>query len=263
MCQTTGKTRESSLEQFYTHPNIAKSCIDLIPKADDYIWVEPSAGTGSFSSLVENCIAMDIDPKHETIIKQDFLEWTPTLGTKYIVFGNPPFGKQSSLAKKFIKHACSFADVIAFILPRSFVKPSMNSAFDSKFHCILSIDIQSHAFIVNSEPYDVPSVFQIWKRHDTDRPPEVKIKEIRFSYTKKDETHDIVVRRVGVNAGKCFLANSSKFSCQSHYFIKLTNVNIEKILEEFNSHEFPSNTVGPRSLSKSEINVFLNKFTSV
>lgn len=263
MSQSTGKTRESTLEQFYTHPDIAKSCLALIPKSDNYVWVEPSAGTGSFSSLVENCIAMDIDPKDEKILKQDFLEWNPTPGTKYIVFGNPPFGKQSSLAKKFIRHACSFADIIAFILPKSFVKPSMNSAFDSKFHCILSADIQPYAFIVNSEPYDVPSIFQIWKRQDTDRPLEVKVKEIGFSYTKKDEPHNIVVRRVGVNAGKCFLANTSNFSPQSHYFIKVNKGDIEKILEEFNSHEFPSNTVGPRSLSKSEINVFLNKFTSV
>jgi predicted RNA methylase len=263
MSQSTGKTRESSLEQFYTHPDIAKSCVALIPKSADYVWIEPSAGTGSFSSVVENCIAMDIDPKHETIIKQDFLEWIPTPGTKYVVFGNPPFGKQSSLAKKFIKHACSFADVIAFILPRSFVKPSMNCVFYSKFHCILSVDIQPYAFIVNSEPYDVPSVFQIWKRHDTDRPIADKVKEVGFSYVKKDEEYDFVVRRVGVNAGKCFLAGTSKISAQSHYFIKLHTGNIEKILEEFNSHEFPSNTVGPRSLSKSEINVFLNKFTSV
>ena len=41
--------------------------------------------------------------------------------------GNPPFGRQSSLAKKFIKHICSCdkTKTIAFILPKSFKKDSL------------------------------------------------------------------------------------------------------------------------------------------
>jgi hypothetical protein len=31
------------------------------------------------------------------------------------------------------------------------------------------------------------------------------------------------------------------------------------IIEKINKHTFPSNTVGPRSLSKSEVNVVLNQ----
>ena len=34
------------------------------------------------------------------------------------------------------------SDIIAFILPRSFLKPSMNNAFNSKFHCKYSLELE-------------------------------------------------------------------------------------------------------------------------
>ena len=47
---------------------------------------------------------------------------------KIHVIGNPPFGRQSSLAIKFIKKSCSFSDTISFILPKSFKKDSMKKS---------------------------------------------------------------------------------------------------------------------------------------
>ena len=38
---------------------------------------------------------------------------------KYLVIGNPPFGKISSLAVKFFNKSAEYADVIAFIVPRT------------------------------------------------------------------------------------------------------------------------------------------------
>ena len=64
-------------DQFYTKPSVAKN---LIEKAKTYDWfkssnriIEPSAGTGAFSSQLE-CIAFDIDPKHPDINAADFPE---------------------------------------------------------------------------------------------------------------------------------------------------------------------------------------------
>ena len=34
--------------------------------------------------------------------------------------GNPPFGPQSSLAKKFIKESCEFCETIAFVSSKEF-----------------------------------------------------------------------------------------------------------------------------------------------
>ena len=59
------------------------------------------------------------------------------------------------------------------------------------------------------------------------------------------------------------MIKGKKVSPQSHYFIKLDDVSkIELLLEKMNEHIFPSNTVGPRSLSKGEVNAVLNTIVS-
>lgn len=55
--------------------------------------------------------------------------------------------------------------------------------------------------------------------------------------------------------------DGSKFSSQSHHFIKLNDEivdYIDDIIKKINLHIFSSNTVEPRSLSKSEINTVIN-----
>jgi hypothetical protein len=267
MSQDTGKFRTNTKDQYYTKVTVAKDCIDRIiatcPEASDYQWVEPSAGNGSFLKALPRSIksiGIDLDPKMDGVLKGDFLAWEPSSHTKRVFFGNPPFGKQGSLAKQFIQHAAKYADVIAFILPKSFVKPSMSRAFPSKFHCILEKELPKDSFEVNSVAYDVPCVFQIWQKKDTDRLKLDVVKEVGFKYVKSSEPYTIAFRRVGGKAGTCYLAGSETFSIQSHYFLKLDDKyipHLNRIVELVNKHVFPSNTVGPRSLSKGEANEVL------
>ena len=267
MEQDTGKFRTNTKDQYYTKSSIAKDCIDCIlakcPEVSQYQWIEPSAGNGSFLKALPADIpriGIDLDPKMEGVLKGDFLAWEPSSEAKRVFFGNPPFGKQGSLAKQFIQHAAQYADVIAFILPKSFVKPSMSRAFPSKFHCIMEKELPKDSFEVNQVAYDVPCVFQIWQKKDTDRLKIDVVKEAGFKYVKSTETYNIAFRRVGGKAGTCYLAGSETFSVQSHYFIKLDDMyvrHISKIIELVNNHVFPSNTVGPRSLSKGEANEVL------
>jgi len=267
MTQDTGKFRENTKDQYYTCQSVAKECIDsivsLIPDSIAYQWIEPSAGNGSFlKSLPIHIprIGIDLDPKMDGIIKGNFLEWEPTSHAKRIFFGNPPFGKQGSLAKQFIQHSANYADVIAFILPKSFVKPSMSRAFPSKFHCILEKELPKNSFEVNKISYDVPCVFQIWQKQSEDRVKSEPVKEIGFKYTKASEEFHLVIRRVGARAGICNLKGTSEFNSQTHYFLKLdTPGKSQGLMEAVNKHTFPSNTAGPRSLSKSEINEVINK----
>lgn len=287
--QDTGKYRTNIKDQFYTSPEVAKKCIQiLISKLHDaslhspspvlplssYLWVEPSAGNGAFLNNIPNTydkIGIDIEPQCANIIKHDFLTWMPpeTNQKPVIIFGNPPFGRQSSLAKSFIAHSCSFAStfMIAFILPRSFVKPSMYCAFESHFHCIHTNDVETDAFVLGGDgtPYDVPCVFQIWQKKSTPRIVAEKITEKGFQYVKFNagDAWDIVIRRVGVYAGRCFINNGdeTEYSIQSHHFIKFDKKyekNIVDIAKKINAHTFPTNTTGPRSLSKQEINEVLN-----
>ena len=256
--QDTGKFRSNEMDKFYTKPSVASTCINELKKHAVGTWIEPSAGSGAFVDAAKrHVIALDIDPGRDDILKQDFLTWIPTY-THCTVFGNPPFGRQSTLARKFIKHASTFADVIAFILPRSFMKPSMQRAFPLEFHLITEIPIDKDAFLVNGLPYDVPCVFQIWKRMELQRTVPV-VEDRQWTYVKKTEPHDIAIRRVGAYAGKCMLPDQT-LSEQSHYFIKLPNGNNpEAVVEHLCNKVFPSNTTGPRSLSKDEINVVLDE----
>lgn len=271
--QDTGKFRQNTKDQFYTKASIAKECIDSIlsnyPEALQHPWVEPSAGNGAFLKVLPSCIqpiAMDLEPKAPGIEKADFLTWNITTDKSRVYFGNPPFGSQGSLAKSFIKHAANNARVIAFILPRSFMKPSMTSAFPLNFHLIHQRELPKDSFEVNGEAYDVPCVFQIWVKRDANREIEKKIDPIGFKYVKATETYHIAFRRVGVNAGTSYLKENRLFSPQSHYFLAFNekyHCRLAYIRDKINAHTFPSNTVGPRSLSKGEANQVINLILSL
>lgn len=260
MKQDTGKYRNNIKDQFYTSKETATECIQYLSSYDfKGVWIEPSAGTGVFLDLVPDAIGYDIDPKDERIIKQDFLELE--LPNNCIIFGNPPFGRQGSLAKKFIKHASQKASVIAFILPLSFTKSSMQKTFPLHFHLIQSIRLSPSSFIVNETPYSVPCVFQIWKRESIPRITPEHIAPVGFKFVKFEEKYDFVIRRVGVNAGKCSLPQNQ--SRQSHYFIKLTQIcDVDTIVKKSQTFEFEQNTTGPKSISKSEATHLLHRFIS-
>lgn len=266
MAQDTGKFRTNTKDQYYTKSSVASQCIQdilqFIPGASNYQWIEPSAGNGSFLKALPASIqriGIDLDPKIDGILKGDFLTWEPTSEAKRVFFGNPPFGKQGSLAKSFIQHSAKYADIIAFILPKSFVKPSMSRAVPSKFHCILEKELPKDSFEVNSVAYDVPCIFQIWQKKSDDRPKAVTIKETGFQYVKSSEDYQIAFRRVGAKAGSCHLKGTGEFNAQTHYYLKLDNpAKSQELLEAVNKHIFPSNTVGPRSLSKTEVNEVIN-----
>jgi hypothetical protein len=216
---------------------------------------------------ITSCLGLDIDPKTEGLLKADFLTWKPAAASpnqqRQLVFGNPPFGRQASAAKAFIKHAASFADAVAFILPRSFVKPSMSRAFPPRFHCLSSAELATNSFEVNGEPYDVPCVFQVWERKEVDREMPAAAAEKGFSYVKYGEAAHIVFRRVGGTAGTCVEYDAAAtYNKQVYYFLRLEEVyvpHIKKIVAAVNGHVFPSNTVGPRSLSKGEATEVLNE----
>jgi hypothetical protein len=263
--QDTGKKRKNLNDQFYTKDGKAKLCVDTLlhkfPETQNLLWIEPSAGRGAFLKALPASIqriGIDIEPRDPSIQQGDFLSWTPP-SQPCVVFGNPPFGRQSSLAKAFIKKAATFADIIAFILPRSFKKPSMNRAFPPKFHLEYTIELEAKSFEVNGEDYSVPCVFQIWKKKDVERIVEKPASEdpIAFTYKKSTEPYHFVIRRVGGTAGKASL--HGEFNPQTHYFIALLNSShLDVVIQQINKHVFPSNTTGPRSLSKGEVTRVLN-----
>ena len=276
--QTTGLKR-NTIDKYYTNPNVATQCIGLIkahiPITLTDLIIEPSAGNGSFitqiKSLSSNYKFYDLEPEHDEIVKQDFLELDTTQllqqlqtssSTQTIhVIGNPPFGRQSSLAIKFIKKCCQFANSISFILPKSFKKESMQKHFAKNFHLIHEQDLPTNSFLVNNTACDVPCVFQIWMNMPTPRATIIKDEPRYFTFVKKEEEPDISFRRVGVNAGTISTDITNK-SVQSHYFIKFTNeLTITENLDKLKSIKFDfNNTVGAKSIAKGEV---ISKFNEL
>ena len=266
---STGLNR-SGMEKFYTIPEVAAKCVaELLSSvniSEDDTIVEPSAGNGSFipfiTPLSKRHLFIDIDPDHPEVIKGDFLDIEPPCshGYRIHVVGNPPFGRQSSLACKFIKKACSFADTVAFVLPRSFSKESMKRRVPVHFHLVHEHSVADDAFSVNGMKHNVPCVFQIWSRQTCPRAVPNKEKPIGFRFVGKDDLHDFSVRRVGVKAG-AVSSHTEGHSENSHYFISFDTQLDSHTIDRLGSLSIEGKdmTVGPRSISKGELIVAFNK----
>jgi hypothetical protein len=270
--QNTGLKRDT-VDKYYTKHDIVEDCKVQIKKhiniKENDLIIEPSAGNGSFikiiKELTKNYKFYDIIPENQEITKQDFLlldfdKITKPYKKNHII-GNPPFGRQSSLAIQFIKKCCEFADTISFILPKSFKKDTNKAKFNNFFHLIYENDLPENSFNINGKDCDVPCVFQIWKKKKTERIIPNKIEPKNFKFVNKTENHDISFRRVGVYAGKIDKVTHDK-SIQSHYFIKFTNnksINDNIKLLEIINFNF-NNTVGPKSINKQELIKEFNKY---
>jgi len=265
--QDTGLKR-NTLDKYYTSNTTVNLCYLYIKKyvkiqPHDLI-IEPSAGNGAFIPILKklnvNMYCCDIEPEHSEIMKQNYLtldtDIAVQLFNKIHVIGNPPFGRQSSMAIKFIKKSASFADSITFILPRSFKKQSLQKYYPLCFHLVFEIDIPEYSFIINNKPYNVPCVFQIWEKRAYNRELPEKLVPTHFTFVKKENNPDISFRRVGVYAGKIDI--DVEKSEQSHYFIQFNDIisteKKELIIGELKKIAFETNnTVGPKSISKQEL----------
>ena len=270
--QTTGLKR-TTIDKFYTSPIIVNECIKLIKQKisiqETDLCIEPSAGNGCFinpiKSLFNHHKFYDLEPEHDEVIKKDYLEYDYSTivkepNSKVHIIGNPPFGRQSSLAIKFIKKSCEYCDSVSFILPKSFKKDSLKKHYPPNFHLTYEYDLPKNSFIVDKKEYDVPCVFQIWIKKDVDRVLPKKLIPNNYKFVKKTDSHDISFRRVGVNAGDIDKETEKK-SIQSHYFIKfdieLTDVLFNKLTKIH--YNCKNNTCGPKSISKQELIKEFNK----
>ena len=95
-------------------------------------------------------------------LKLDYLKFS---NKNVHIVGNPPFGRQSSLAIKFIRYSALFSKSISFILPKSFKKDSLQNKVPLNFHLLCQVDLPKNSFLVNEKEHDVPCVFQIWNTY--------------------------------------------------------------------------------------------------
>tara|TARA_B100000678_G_scaffold251764_1_gene227362 strand:- start:439 stop:1320 length:882 start_codon:yes stop_codon:yes gene_type:complete len=242
-------------DQFYTCDAVAAECYGMLRQylaGRQIRFVEPSAGEGAFLKLLPpGSIGYDIEPKHPGIIEADFLQTELPRDGEIAIIGNPPFGKNSSLAVKFFNHAASQATIIGFILPRTFEKDSIRKRLNPFFHCVGQMAIPDKAFVFQGRPKSVPAVFQIWERHSEPRLHRaLPMRHPDFEYTSADHA-DFVVQRIGKHAGR--VNHDFKASPESHYFIRAKAEGVEAIMRSLDLETPAKRTAGNPSLTKPEL----------
>ena len=165
-------------DQFFTPMNISEYTIKTFKEImeknkidiNEYTFIEPSAGDGSFTKLLpENTISLDIEPRYEKIIKQDYLNWKPETEGKYNVLGNPPFGLRGNLALRFINHSAKFADHLCFLLPPLFESDGKGSPMKrvKGYNLIHSEKIDTNFYDPTGKDIKVNVILQIWSKYIT------------------------------------------------------------------------------------------------
>ena len=245
------------LDQFYTNSDVVDSCISTIDFDDYDIIIEPSAGDGAFyNKITGEKIGIDLEPRMDGLIQQNYLEFDRFIFTdkKILVIGNPPFGKNSSLALKFFNHSAIFADTIAFILPRTFRKVSVINRLSEKFNLVLENKLPKNSFhLPDGKVYDVPCVWQVWKLGTIRSKIQTKTKHKDFEFVENKSDANFVVQRVGAGAGNTH-KNFTKAKA-SHYWIK-GNDNVYQIMQKMNWDYDDSpkyDTAGNPSITKDDL----------
>ncbi len=254
-------------DEYFTKPRVAKKCISTLLKkvngGGDGLFIEPSAGSGVFSNILlandKQVLSYDINPQDDSVIKQDFLklDFAQSKIAGAVVVGNPPFGTCSSLAIKFFNKSSEVANYIAFILPKTFRKESVQMRINNYFHLIHDEDLPKNSFLVDGLEHDVPTVFQIWEKQIIKR-SYTPVKNDYIIWTAKEQAQ-FVIRRVGGNAGTVYTRNFAEFSESSNYFCVEKQKGVIGHLQQADFKYIVNNTAGVRSLSKSEILGFLHR----
>jgi len=272
----TTEQNENGLDQFYTNTDIAIKCYDklkqLININDFDIHLEPSAGAGSFFNIMDNSkkFGLDIEPKKEDINKMNFFDYKPTDDKKYLVMGNPPFGRVSSLAVKFFNKSAEFSDCIAFIIPRTFKRVSIQNKLNLNFKLIYNEDLPMVPCCFTPK-MTAKCCFQIWIKTDEKR------EKINYDKTHKDfnfvkhgpkneknqptppNNCDFVMKAYGGNCGEIVDSNLNSLSPKSWHWIK-SNIDINELKKRFETLDYSisKDTVRQDSIGQQEV-IYLYK----
>ncbi len=227
----------------------------------------PGAGVGSYIVALlevgvkpENIVAVELNPRYgeigESIFERfgvnyvfaDFLDWVPNMRFDYVI-GNPPYGKNASLAVKFLNKAVELTDHISYVLPRTFRKPSILNRVHPELHLVAD-DIVSDEMFGGT----ILTCYQVWEKREKAR---AKIPTVTthpdFKFVTVDEAN-LFVGGVGAAAGSVKDSGYDHYNTR-HYFLQATDTVKERLISiQGTLRELArAATVGTPSLSKHEL----------
>ena len=264
-----GNRRVTGLEQYYTPENLAHELTGVLFARLQHplnrIYLEPAGGTGSFLEALnafgaKNIMSMDTHPKHPKVKKADFLKFQ-TNESNLVTLSNPPFGRNNALSIPFFNHAANFSSHIAFLVPRSWRKWSVQNRLDPNFHLIHDQDVnliyQDQDGVPLAKSNELRTCFQIWERRNDQR---IKMQVPDNGYLQKvsPADGDVAMRVFGYGCGQVI----EKFERQPNttmMFLKLQAGVTASLLRGLDFERFRNNTAYTQALSFQEINYLLNE----
>ena len=256
-------------EQFYTPLALANELTQLtlqhIPDWQQRGFLEPAAGTGSFLEAlanhgVQSITAIDKDPKHPGVSKNDYLDLVPA-GEHLVTITNPPYGRNNALSIPFFNHAASHSDFIAFLVPRSWRKWSVQNRLDRSFHLLLDQDVFVSYEDENGELIRTKNAlrtcFQIWRREETMREL-VSVPDNRLVAKCGPEEADLAIRVFGFGCGSVLFDFPRKPNT-TLMFLRIMDPRVRNLIAMLDYQRFTRNTAYTEALAFSELNFLLNE----
>ena len=253
-----GLSKLSPNDKYYTTPETVRMHIQHTERAYKSISsfplvVEPSAGSGSFveslKAINRHVLAYDVEPDGGDIKQMDWLTEKPDVDLCHsLIIGNPPFGKNSSLAVKFFNRSAEHnPEVISFILPKTFSKRRWWSGLSVKYSLSSEMQCPKNSFILNGNIWDVPCVSQVWIRGDR----HIKLpSELTLFSQVSPKVANCFIRRVGGRAGKVV----KEYTPSTTYSVSCSENTISCLLaHERELSEYSRNTAGVRSITLLEV----------
>lgn len=262
-----GNRRKTGVEQYYTPPDLA---LELTARLVEITglnrkFLEPAGGNGSFLSALEqlgakNIDAVDLYPKHPRVKRGDFLQYQLT-GKNLVTVSNPPFGRNNSLSIPFFNKAANHSEYIAFLVPRSWRKWSVQNRLDRRFHLISDQEVAVNYVTDTGERIgkanDLRTCFQIWQRKDEPRPI-VKVQDLGLVRKCSPERADIAIRVFGFGCGRSY-REFPKVPNTTLMFLTVSDARVFEVIEGLDYERFTLNTSYTRALALPELNYLLNE----
>tara|TARA_R110002060_G_scaffold1197_1_gene2607 strand:- start:619 stop:1491 length:873 start_codon:yes stop_codon:yes gene_type:complete len=280
--QSYANKRKSGKEQYYTTPDVVDLCLSLVKEhieLEGRKLLEPCAGTGEFVKGFQrigikddDIVCLDIEPKHPMVTKGNYLE-TNMEHKAFISITNPPFGRASSLAKKFFNHGAEHSDYICYLIPKAWRKWSTQNALDERFHLIADIQMPDNCFYLpdgsKKDSSVLNTVFQIWEKREAKRkkivvPDNKLIKKIipKVKNGKKiilNANFEIV--QFGYSCGKTKEITDKQVPFKTTtMYLKVDREDVKEALANIDFSVHYNNVSYVSSLSLPEINYELNNY---
>lgn len=265
-----GNRRVTGKEQFYTPPQVAAGVVRQVLAAAPHllgrVWLEPAGGTGSFVAAatdagVQHIISFDIEPHHEQVRRGDFLVQRLDLQGAVAV-SNPPFGRNNALSIPFFNKCAEYCDYIAFIVPRSWRKWSVQNRLDRHFHLLSDVDLSiNYVDLAGQDVYaknNLRTCVQIWERR---KEPRGLIRVLDRDVIRKCRVGDadVALTIFGYGCGRV-VQKFPRRTVSTQMYLRLVHPRALEALRSVDFSRFYNNVAYTEALALPEINFLLNEY---